>query len=189
MAMKTLAAAVTLCALSTTIAVAAREWVREPVRPGPVARDAALLRQVMLDGHNVARAAFGSAPLIWDEGLARNAGSYAEELARTDNFRHAIDQRGVGPQGETLWAGTRLDYNYTEMLDHWIREESDFRPGTVPDVSRTGRFADVAHYVQIVWPASRRLGCAMAGNDRVEYLVCRYGPRGNVIGTRLRSPP
>lgn len=180
--MKTLAV---LVALAPLTAIAAQTWVREPARPGAVARGDGVLRRTMLAAHNQARADFGSPPLAWDARLASDARAYARELARTDNFRHSTGRRGAEAQGETLWTGTRLDYDYAEMFGHWLAERRDFRPGIVPNVSRTGRFDDVAHYVQIVWPTSRRIGCAMASNDRRDYLVCRYAPPGAVVGRRL----
>jgi hypothetical protein len=53
-------------------------------------------------------------------------------------------------------------------------------------VSRTGNWSDVGHYTQIVWPASQRVGCATASNRANDYLVCRYLPAGNIVGTVLR---
>ena len=60
-----------------------------------------------------------------------------------------------------------------------------FRPGVFPDVSRTGRWSDVGHYTQIIWPETQEVGCATALNASHEVLVCRYWPAGNVIGYRL----
>ena len=52
--------------------------------------------------------------------------------------------------------------------------------------SRTGNVSHVGHYTQIVWPTSRRVGCATASNRSKDVLVCRYLPAGNVVGTILR---
>ena len=157
----------------------AQTWVTEPARSGAVARGGGLLRQAMVAGHNMARADFGAMPLAWDGALSEAARRYARELARTDRFRHAPDPHG---QGENLWTGTRGAYGHAEMVGAWVAEGRDFRPGIVPGVSRTGRFADVGHYVQIVWPATRRFGCATASNRARDYLVCRYSPAGNTVG-------
>jgi hypothetical protein len=53
-------------------------------------------------------------------------------------------------------------------------------------VSRTGDWSQVAHYTQIVWPATQRVGCATASNRSNDYLVCRYLPAGNVVGVVMR---
>lgn len=172
-------------ALALAAPAAAQTWVREPARPGAVARGEGLLRRAMLAGHNQARAAFGAAPLIWDARLTADARSYARELAKADAFRHSTGRRGAEPQGENLWTGTRLAYSYDEMIGHWLAEERAFRPGVLPAVSTSGRFEDVGHYTQIVWPATTRVGCATASSRKRDYLVCRYAVPGNVRGQRL----
>jgi len=151
----------------------------------PAARGEALLRRAMLDGHNAARAAVGVAPLAWDETLVASARDYAGQMARSGRFAHA-DQPAGGParQGENLWTGTRQAYAYGEMMGHWNAERRDFVNGVTPAFSRTGKWEDVAHYTQVVWRGTTRVGCALASNARDDYLVCRYAPAGNVVGER-----
>lgn len=150
-------------------------------------RDQRLLRHTMVAAHNQARRQFGSAPLIWDDTLARDAANYAFTLARINRFEHD-PQHGRRPkQGENLWMGTRSAYSYAEMINLLIAERRDFRAGRFPAVSRTGRWSDVGHYTQIVWPTTERVGCATASNRASDYLVCRYWPAGNIVGIVLRS--
>lgn len=154
--------------------------------PRPAARGDALLRSAMMRGHNDARRQYGVRPLAWDEALARDAQVYAQRLARSGRFEHD-PQAGRRPrQGENLWVGTRTAYRYDEMIGLLVDERRYFRPGRFPAVSRTGNWAQVAHYTQIVWPASERVGCATAANRANDYLVCRYLPAGNVVGVVLR---
>jgi hypothetical protein len=152
----------------------------------PQARGEALLRTAMLDGHNRARRQYGVGPLVWDEALARDAGAYAARLARTSRFEHDRQVGRYPRQGENLFMGTRGAYSYAEMLGLLVDERRYFRPGRFPDVSRTGSVWHVGHYTQIIWPTSQRVGCATAANRANEYLVCRYLPAGNVVGTVLR---
>ena len=56
-----------------------------------------------------------------------------------------------------------------------------------PDNSRTGEWRDVAHYTQIVWPATTQVGCALASSATTDYLVCRYAPAGNKDGVFLAN--
>ena len=152
----------------------------------PERRGAELLRARMLQGHNEARRQYGVAPLVWDEALARDAAAYAATLARTNRFAHD-PQFGRQPrQGENLWMGTRSAYSYNKMIGLLVDERKHFRPGRFPNVSRTGSVWHVGHYTQIVWPTSQRVGCATASNRANDYLVCRYLPAGNVVGTILR---
>ena len=140
----------------------------------------------MIAAHNRARQQYGVGPLAWDNRLARDAAAYAQTLARTNRFGHD-PQRGRQPrQGENLWMGTRTAYSYGKMIGLLIDERRDFRPGRFPAVSRTGRWSDVGHYTQIVWPTTQRVGCATAANRVNEYLVCRYLPAGNIVGLVMR---
>ena len=157
-------------------------WIDK--RPKP--RDPMLLRNTMIAAHNEARRAYGVQPLSWDEGLARSAAVYAAKLARSGRFEHD-KQVGVSPrQGENLFVGTRSAYSYGDMIGLLIDERRFYKPGRFPDVSHSGSVWQVGHYTQIIWPTSQRVGCATASNRSSDYLVCRYLPAGNVVGTYLR---
>jgi uncharacterized protein YkwD len=161
----------------------APERVVEPrTSEAPALRGASRLREAMLGGHNDARAALGLPALAWNESLAADARAYAQELARTARFEHSAQPRGNPPQGENLWTGTRRAYSYQEMVGHWVAEGRFYRSLPVPQSSSSGQFGDVGHYTQIVWRATREVGCAEAGNRTDDYIVCRYLPAGNVFG-------
>ncbi len=158
--------------------------VEERRSTAPAPRGDALLQRTMLAAHATTRAAMRQPPLTWDAGLADDALAYAREMARTGRFEHAVQPRGPAVQGENLWTGTRGAYRFDEMAQHWIDERSVFVDRPVPQSSTTGRFGDVGHYTQIIWPRTTRVGCAIAAGVRDEYLVCRYLPAGNVVGER-----
>lgn len=153
-------------------------------RPQP--RGAGLLRETMMIAHNEARRQYGSRPLAWDEMLARDARAYADRLAQSGRFEHDPQVGRAPHQGENLWVGTRSAYSYAEMIGLLIAERRDFQPGRFPRVSRTGDWSRVAHYTQVVWPSTERVGCATAANRANDYLVCRYLPAGNVVGVVMR---
>lgn len=159
--------------------------ITEP-RPftGNAPRGEALMQRAMLTMHNAARASARVPELVWDDALARDAQAYAEDLARRRVFKHSKQPRGNPNQGENLWTGTRGAYRYDEMVQHWIDERRLFVNNAVPNVSTSGRFEDVGHYIQIIWRATTRVGCGFAGNRRDDYLVCRYTPAGNVMNER-----
>ncbi len=71
------------------------------------------------------------------------------------------------------------------MVADWASEKSMFRPGIFPNVSQTGRWSDVGHYTQIIWPGTTRVGCALQTSSASDYLICRYSPPGNVDGQRV----
>ncbi len=135
-----------------------------------------------LSTHNAERARMGTPPLIWSSKLEADALRWAKQLAATNRFEHAPQKRGKGATGENLWMGTRGSYSPREMIGGWIEEKKDYVPGRFPKVSRTGRWSDVGHYTQLIWSATRELGCAVASNAQDDILVCRYFPAGNFIG-------
>lgn len=138
----------------------------------------------ILAEHNRARAEVGAPPLHWDRQLARAADAYAQTLTKIGRLVHA-PRAGRANQRENLLMGVRGLHSPRQMVRVWIDEKRHFRPGLFPNVSRTGNWADVAHYTQVVWRQTSRLGCAIRSDRRFDYLVCRYSPPGNIDGHRL----
>jgi uncharacterized protein YkwD len=151
---------------------------------GAVQADPGLtFEQRVLNMHNKERAKAGAEPLVWDERLARSAIGWAHHLVRTDTFDHAPQKR----EGENLWMGSAGAYSTDEMVGDWIEEVRHFKPGRFPDVSKTSKWSDVGHYTQLIWKATRKVGCAKANGNGMDYLVCRYDPPGNWIGTQMTN--
>lgn len=135
----------------------------------------------ILAAHNAQRAALGLPPLVWDNSLGTAAAAYAQQMAFTGIFQHS-DKRTRPRIGENLWYGTHGAFSLEAMVGAWASEKRLFMPGIFPNVSRTGNWLDVAHYTHMIWPSTRRIGCALASTARTDYLVCRYAPGGNIDG-------
>lgn len=135
---------------------------------------------ILLEEHNKARAEVASRPLHWDPQLAANAAAHAGQLARTGQLTHA-SREGRGIERENLSQGM-LGWSPQQMLGNWVREKRNFVPGMYPNVSRTGRWEDVSHYTQMIWPTTTNLGCGLASGSGFQWLVCRYSPGGNKDG-------
>ena len=138
----------------------------------------------VLAAHNAERARAGLQPVAWDDALGRAAAAYARKLAFTGQFQHSSRQGRPGI-GENLWRGSHGAFSIEAMVRGWASERRWFRPGTFPDISRTGSWEDVGHYTQIIWPTTQRIGCALASSAQVDYLVCRYSGPGNIDGWRV----
>jgi hypothetical protein len=138
----------------------------------------------ILAAHNLARVQAGAVPLAWDAALANGAAAYAQQMAFTNIFAHSNRKARPGT-GETLWMGTRGAFAVETMVGGWTSERRFFAPGVFPAVSRSGNWADVGHYTQMIWPTTTRVGCAIATNASTDYLVCRYSPAGNIDGRAL----
>ncbi|MEO6225258.1 MAG: CAP domain-containing protein [Sphingomicrobium sp.] len=135
----------------------------------------------ILAAHNAARAQVGAPPLVWDNDLGTAAGQYAQQMALTGVFEHSnrAARRGIG---ENLWMGSHNAYGVETMVGGWVGERRYFMPGIFPNNSSNGNWISVAHYTQLIWPTTTRIGCAVASNGRTDYLVCRYATAGNIDG-------
>jgi len=135
----------------------------------------------VLKHHNTYRSALELPALEWSPALASEALAWARHLADIDKGQH--DQDIIGKEGENLWWGTANAFSFGDMIDAWGGEKKLFREGLFPDC-RVNRAAVVGHYTQIVWRNTQSVGCALVGNSRNDYLVCRYSPAGNIIGQK-----
>lgn len=158
--------------------------VTEEQRGTGEVQDLTRLESRLLAIHNRERSATGARPLVWDSGLAAAAASYGPALARLGKLAHSPAASREG-QGENLWMGTRDAYAIEEMAGGWAAEKSLFRPGIFPQVSRSGNWSDVAHYTQMIWKGTSRVGCAVRKSRKWDFLICRYSPHGNVMGQRV----
>ena len=136
----------------------------------------------LLSAHNAERTRMGIAPLSWSPVLAAQAAVWAKDLAGRGAFEHSKERSGAG---ENLWAGTSGYYAPEAMIGAFIGEKQYFRPGKFPEVSTSGRWQDVGHYTQLIWPATTQLGCAVATGNGRDILVCRYYPAGNMVGAQV----
>jgi Cysteine-rich secretory protein family len=146
----------------------------------PVYKDPAFIT-IMLQHHNAERAALRLLSLSWSPELAADAQAWAQSLAAKDKGQHDFSIRGN--QGENLWWGTAGAFPYGDMVDFWGAEKKSFVNGTYPDC-QTSKSAVVGHYTQMIWKTTVAVGCALVGNGKNDYLVCRYSPAGNIIGQK-----
>jgi len=134
----------------------------------------------LLAAHNRERLMVGHPALVWDPYLAASAASYGPTLASLRRLVHSPRETRAG-QRENLamaWHGTMTP---EQLVGMWSNEKRMLQPGIFPAVSATGRWEDVAHYTQMVWPTTTRVGCAIFSADW-DYLICRYSPPGNIDG-------
>ena len=134
----------------------------------------------ILAAHNQERMAVGHPLLQWDDRLAADAASYVPYLASIGRLVHSPRETRPG-QSENLAMASHGSMSPEQLVDLWSREKRLLQPGLFPTVSRTGRWEDVAHYTQMVWPTTTRVGCAIYP-AAMDILICRYSPKGNVDG-------
>ena len=147
-------------------------------------QDQSNLAARLLAAHNRERAAVGVPLLRWDPALAASAASYGPTLAAIRRLEHS-PRAGRPTQSENLWMGSRRAYAPEQMVGTWASEKAYFRPGIFPNVSSTGNWLDVSHYTQMIWRGTTAVGCAVHASGNMDYLICRYSPKGNRDGHRV----
>ncbi len=139
--------------------------------------------QSILAVHNKHRAAVNVPPLEWSDTLTEQARVWAQHLVDTGKFEHAQERHNAG---ENLACGTGKSLEVAQLVEVWAAEQKDFKSGTFPEVSKTGNWADVGHYTQMVWRNTKSVGGVMITRKNGEkVLVCRYSPAGNWSGERV----
>ena len=143
--------------------------------------------QEALDAHNRARclvnpSASSMPPVTWDAALARVAQGWAMRATRfahnPNRTRQYAQLGGVDAVGENLSLLSASLASVPFVVGSWVSEQQTY---TYHDVAAGD--AKWSHYTQIIWAATRRVGCGKAprANSQVLY-VCNYAPAGNVIG-------
>lgn len=120
--------------------------------------------------HNDCRAELGVGPLVWDDGLAQYALQWAQELARTDSFRHRSHNR----YGENLFWGSGAPFTLEHAARSWASEK--------PHMSGKQYTQGAGHYSQMIWKNTRRVGAAAVHYGNKVVIVANYDPAGNYIG-------
>ena len=136
----------------------------------------------ILAAHNEQRAQVGAPLLVWDPVLASHAASYGPVLASIGHLVHS-PREGRPGERENLAMAWHGSMSPEQLVGLWSRERLLLEPGSYlfPGISRTGRWQDIAHYTQMIWPTTTRVGCAIY-SAQWDYLICRYSPPGNKDG-------
>ncbi|EOA32695.1 hypothetical protein CARUB_v10015993mg [Capsella rubella] len=129
-----------------------------------------------LHAHNIARESSGVPPLEWDKGLARFADKWAKQRKPVCNMMHSD-----GPYGENIfWYRRKKTWSLEKVVTRWFEER--FNYDTKTNTCASGEMC--GHYTQMVWRATRAVGCARVkcDNGRGYLVVCEYDPPGNYEG-------
>jgi pathogenesis-related protein 1 len=128
----------------------------------------------MLAAHNAVRARVGVPPLKWSDRLADQAQGWANRLLAENRFAH----RPNPVYGENLFEIAGAQASPEQVVETWAAESRDY------DYAANKCRELCGHYTQLVWAATKTVGCGVARNARREIWVCNYEPPGNYVGKR-----
>ncbi len=182
-----------ICA--TALGVSASASAGERNSPGAVSHEARFGSQEqstrssgghasrILASHNAERMRLRLPPLKWNRRLESEAADWANWIGQRGRLEHASGTLRNGT-GENVWMGSAGVWDVETMVGMFLEEREHYRHGNFPEISRTGNWADVGHYTQVIWRDTKEVGCAVATTRGNDVLVCRYWPAGNVWGAR-----
>jgi pathogenesis-related protein 1 len=128
----------------------------------------------MLAAHNFVRATLKLPPLTWSDKLALRAQDWAATLLARGELFH----RPKSPYGENIFDIAGASASAEQVVEAWASESRDY------DYKSNKCRKVCGHYTQLVWAATKQVGCGVARNARREVWVCNYDPPGNYVGQR-----
>lgn len=157
---------------------------------------ATLANSDWLDPHNSARAAVGSASLVWSASLAQLATAWAQNLAANYSCQllHPEDLNLPQPYGQNLAKASYDPSNpnvvllsNTDAVNLWVVERTIWKYSIFDGISSgctTGSYKDCGHYTQLVWNTTLSVGCGSATcatTTKSKIWACDYSPNGNIV--------
>lgn len=158
--------------------------------------------QDLLFAHNQARVDVDiDSNLTWSQTIAKDAQSYADEMANNgiwghDTIKNQNDGYGNGNYGENLFTSSNKS-TFKRASQEWIAEKDFYTLGEVVESGEVDLTCvegeQCGHYTQIVWKNTSLVGCAFS-QYKVDVMidgtnakgwhitVCKYQTPGNFIG-------
>ena len=139
--------------------------------------------QKALDFHNKVRKDVGVPALEWSPDISAFAQSWANKLAAEGCKLEHRPASGKWAQqyGENIYFGTAKGVNTLDASKAWYSEIKDFTDGKLT----VKNFAKVAHYTQMVWKTTSKIGIAKAAcSSGATIIVANYSPLGNYMGQK-----
>jgi hypothetical protein len=128
--------------------------------------------KAFVEAHNRLRAKHCASPLKWSRKLESSAQRWANSL----KDRGCVFGHSGGQYGENLAGGTQGTVGPEAAVSMWYDEAKHYS-------FRSGGFSmKTGHFTQLVWRATKELGCGHAQCNGLDLWVCQYDPPGNVEG-------
>lgn len=138
----------------------------------------------MLAAHNEKRKLHCAPSLVWDAGLAAAAQAHANKCTNTHGSSGenlAFFTRTQNGQAVLPAASDRVAYQNAWYCE--VKQYNFDNPVFAGGFTQNCNPPTNGHFTQVVWKASRRMGCGRAtctiNGSQGTYWVCRYDPPGN----------
>jgi hypothetical protein len=153
--------------------------------PLPDTTDAAF-NQECLEAHNQYRSMHGAPPVALDDAAIAHAVQRAQAASTMDGISTPPGPGSRGYGENRYWFATYE--NEPASCGEAVRVWYEQRWTGGYDWDRPGYSPDTASFTQVVWKGTDVLGCGRAsghpegGESHQTFIVCSYGPAGNIIG-------
>ena len=137
----------------------------------------------LVNRHNILRQRHGSGKLEKLEDIANLAQTTANNCKKHECLYHSGTSYNNEWMGQNLYLKGGAAPTGNEVANSWYSENKSY--DYIKEEGKNG--ALVGHFTQLVWKASKKIGCAVAigpwnGNDPSYYVCCNYFPGGNIQG-------
>ena len=155
-------------------------------QPVPATTGSAVIKedaQKAVDFHNKVRKDVGVGALEWSSEVAAFAQLWANKLAAEGCKLEHRPANGKWAQlyGENIYFGTGKGLTTLDASKAWYSEIKDFNGEKLTPKN----FVKVAHYTQMVWKTTNKIGIAKAGcPSGATIIVANYSPLGNYMGQK-----
>jgi hypothetical protein len=139
--------------------------------------------QAALDFHNKVRKEVNVGNLEWSRELAAYAQLWATKLASDGCKLEHRPSTGKWARiyGENIYFGTAKSLTALDASKAWYGEIKDYNKEKLT----MSNFAKVAHYTQMVWRSTTKVGIGQAScPSGATIIVANYSPMGNYMGQK-----
>ncbi|MET7435844.1 MULTISPECIES: CAP family protein [Streptomyces] len=143
-----------------------------------------------LAAHNSYRAQHGAPPLVLDDAAIAHAMQRAQVASTLDGLATPPGPGSKGYGENRFWFATYE--NEPASCEEAVKQWYEARWTGGYDWDRPGYSPDTGTFTQVVWKDTDVLGCGRTsgrpegGESYQTFIVCSYGPAGNIIG-RFRA--
>ncbi|XP_028409906.1 hornerin-like isoform X2 [Dendronephthya gigantea] len=153
---------------------------------GAFIEDPNVFQQSALEAHNKYRQFHSSPGLSLDGEMSASATEFAQKLAESgiNNAEHSLKSSRVD-EAESIYSACGTNPSGADVSKEWYKELCNYNYNKHAAIDAT---KSTGHFTQVIWKSSRKFGIGRAYGKKEDnkdciYVVARYKPPGNVVGS------